>query len=357
MHRLLICLVLVLGACAQKTRPPSMALKMIKAKSEAVAYQSTLPTKDPLEVKEISRIAFGCCAHQTQDQLLWSKISETKPDLFLFAGNTVDSVRFDEKPLMAQYQKMDQNSSYQTIRQSVPFLATWDEQDYGLKNGDGDFASKNESRTAFLKYWNYIPKIQDKESEGVEHSVIIGSEGKKVQIIMLDTRYYSSALRSGGDEGSFKKNWNSKASMLGSKQWNWLKEELKKPADFRIVVSPVQLIANTYPGEKWGIYPLERQKLFSTIRDLKLKNIIFVSGNRQFGAIAKVDLKRHGALYDITAGPLNGEALPSEKDFHYVQHPISQINFGLISIDWKKKNIEIELRDGGNKKVQNIRLD
>ncbi|UOF01325.1 alkaline phosphatase D family protein [Bdellovibrio reynosensis] len=355
MHRSLICLLIVLSGCAQKTRPPSLALKMIKAKSESVAYTPTLPLKDLTSVKQVNTIAFGCCAHQSQAQDLWEQVAQAKPDLFLFAGNTVDSVRFDEKPLMAQYQKLDQVSSYQKIRQAVPFMATWDEQDYGIKNGDGEYHDKDDAKAAFLKYWNYIPKHQAKEAKGVEHSVIVGPEGKRVQIIMLDTRYYSSALRSNGD-GSFKKNWNSKASLIGSQQWKWLKEELSRPADFRIVVSPLQLGANSYLGERWGLYPLERQNLFNMIRDLKVKNIVFVSGNRRFGAIAKVDLKRFGPLYDITSGPINGDAEKAEKDSHYIGKPSENINFGLINFDWKKDTVKIELRDNGNKQISELKL-
>ncbi|WP_415061980.1 alkaline phosphatase D family protein [Bdellovibrio sp.] len=327
-------------ACAEKPRPESLTLKMMRMQAETT-YKSDVSSVDPQDVKKVEKVVFTCCVHQSGEQSLWQQINKAQPDLVVLAGNSVDSVRFDEKPLSAQYKKLDQVEGYRDLRSRVPFMAVWDEQDYGVKNGDSEFASKNESREAFLKYWSYIPKLQTADAKGVEHSIILGPKGQRLQLILLDTRFYSAPLRE--ENGEFKKNWRKKDSRLGKEQWKWLESELRKEADYRIIVSPVQMAANSYPGERWGLSPLERQRLFDTLREVKAHNVLFISGNRSLGAIGKVDMIDYGPLYDVTVGPFNGTAATSEKDWHYVGKQVEEPNFGMIELDWKKREAQIKI--------------
>lgn len=342
-------------ACAEKPRPESLTLKMMRMQAETT-YKSDVSSVDPQDVKKVEKVVFTCCVHQGGEQSLWQQINKAQPDLVVLAGNSVDSVRFDEKPLSAQYKKLDQVEGYRELRSRVPFMAVWDEQDYGVKNGDSEFASKNESREAFLKYWSYIPKLQTADAKGVEHSIILGPKGQRLQLILLDTRFYSAPLRE--ENGEFKKNWRKKDSRLGKEQWKWLESELRKEADFRIIVSPVQMAANSYPGERWGLSPLERQRLFDTLRETKAHNVLFVSGNRSLGAIGKVDMIDYGPLYDVTVGPFNGTAATSEKDWHYVGKQVEEPNFGMIELDWKKREAHIKIlnRDGVEQRTLSLKL-
>ena len=45
---------------------------------------------------------------------------------------------------------------------------------------------------------------------------------------------------------------------LGAWVSGWLEEQLKVPADLRIIGSSVQFVADDQPWEKWGNFPLEQ---------------------------------------------------------------------------------------------------
>lgn len=347
--------VLVMTACAEKSQAPeSLTLKMMRMQAEA-GYQSDIDAKSPQSLKKLNRAAFVCCAMQGQGQELWAQVAAKDPELVVFAGNSVSSVRFDEKPLLAQYKKLDQVEGYRKLRQQVPFMAVWDEFDFGLRDGDSSFDGKIENRQAFLNYWNYIPKLQSASAKGVEHSIIIGPPGQRVQILMLDTRFHATPWLTSGAE--FKKNWNGTDSLLGKDQWSWLEAELRKEADFRIVVSPLQLAANFSNQERWGLFPLDRQRFFDTLRAVRAKKVLVVSGGRGFGTLGKVDLlEGYGPLYDLTVGPLNGDVSRREKDFHYVGKALEGPNFGLVEWDWKKRSVRVKLVDASGTVVEEVKL-
>ncbi len=184
-----------------------------------------------------------------------------------------------------------------------------------------------------------------------------GEPGQRLQIILLDTRSYVTPWLESGVEGQFKKNWNPRSTVLGAAQWRWLEAELRKEAEFRVIVSPLQVAANTWPGARWGLFPLERQRLFDTIRDAKAQKVLIVSGNRGFGAIGKVDLvKGYGPLYDLTVGPFNGQTAVREDDFHYVGDAAAAPNFGLLEWDWSRKTLKIQLRGESGRVFEEIQL-
>ncbi|KHD88028.1 MAG: hypothetical protein OM95_10910 [Bdellovibrio sp. ArHS] len=352
---LLSTLLLLNISCAEKSQAPeSMSLKLLRMQAEA-NYQTDI-VQNPASLKSVQRIAFVSGIDQTQPQHFWSTVASHKPDLVIAAGNTVHSTKAFEKPLLAQYKKLDENEDYRKIRQNTPFMATWDELDFGLRHGDSSFQGKNENRDAFVKYWNYIPKLQAKSAKGVEHSLLLGPPGKRVQIIVLDTRFYATPWTESGVDGKFKKNWSKSASLLGTSQWNWLASELKKDSDFKVIVSSLQVAANSDDGERWGLYPHDRQKLFDTIRNAGAKKVIIVSGNRNFGALGKVDMDNYGPLYDLTVGPFNESVMSAEKDRHYIGDAVNSENFGLLEWDWKHRTLHLKILDQENKVSKELSL-
>ncbi len=62
-------------------------------------------------------------------------------------------------------------------------------------------------------------------------------------------------------------NQDAKARVLSNEQWKWLEAELKKPAELRIIVSSIQILADDHGFEKWGNFPLERKKFLDTIKN------------------------------------------------------------------------------------------
>lgn len=343
-------------ALNQKSKPPLAVVN--PASSEP--YVSAIPSRELNTDLTLQKIAFGSCANQDWPQPLWTTIHETKPDLFLFMGDNVYASNTAQTPIPEQYRKLDKIPEYLKMRADVPFLVTWDDHDFGKKDGGADFAGKDIAKRDFLNYWAYANKTLPPELGGVYHSKIIGPKNKSVQIIMLDTRYYRSPLKEAFDgEGKslgFVATDDPNATVLGDVQWKWLEEELKKPAKLRLIVSSIQLIGYENKYEKWGNFPQERQRFFDLLAKTQARNVVVLSGDRHMGIIGKTDIKSWGPLYDVTASSINRPTKFTDNDSQNVGPVYNQENFGLTTIDWKKKTVAVELRDMKNNVVNSIHL-
>ncbi len=308
--------------------------------------------------KTLMTIAAGSCADQNQPQPIWKTIEKNSPDLFIFSGDTVYSSRPDDKPVTAQFKKLNFIYEYRDARLKFPFMAIWDDHDYGQNDGGFDNPEKEYYRAEFVKYWRYLSFAIPAKQKALYHAKIFGSKKNKVQIIMLDTRWDRSALKKNTDDsfkpdnpepGSFPRPYmvtdDPKARILSEEQWAWLETELRKPAEVRIIVSSIQIIADDHNFEKWGNFPKERERFFSLLKKTKAKNSVLLSGDRHMATLAKSDAAGFPVV-ELTASAINrpatGRALIPDKT--YLGEPYPQANFGLIKIDWDKKKVLLEVR-------------
>lgn len=345
----LLVLLALISACS------SSPTANIPATKSSERYVSTIRSRGLDYDKTLARVAFGSCANQDQPQPLWSTISSTQPDLFVFMGDNVYASAPHQQPIAAQYKKLDQIPEYLKIRAEVPFLATWDDHDFGQRDGGADFTGKHSAQVDFLNYWSYMRSSIPPEQSGVYHAKIIGPKKKAVQFIMLDTRYFRAPLLARSEmEGKPKNYLPSEETVLGEAQWAWLEEQLQRPADLRFIISSIQLIPDTPLFEKWGNFPKDRQRFFSLLERLNIRNAIILSGDRHIGSISKMDRPRLGPLYEVTASSINRPSRFSDADPHYVGTPYSAENFGIADIDWKKKIVTLELRGMENQVVNKV---
>ena len=124
--------------------------------------------------------------------------------------------------------------------------------------------------------------------------MIGGEDGKRVQIIMLDTRFFRSELKKSDEPGAHGKERyipdpDPSKTMLGTDQWNWLEGELEKPADLRLLVSSIQVIADGHGWEGWKTLPAERDRLYALIEETNADNLIVLSGDRHSAALYRKD--------------------------------------------------------------------
>lgn len=277
----------------------------------------------------IKTVAFGSSANQDLPQPLWKVVAENNPDLFLFAGDNVRLNVASQKPTMAQYRKLDTIPEYRAFREKVPFFATWDSDDFG-------------DQQEFIKYWSYVGNSISFGQKGIYHGKIIGPKNKQVQIIMLDTRTFRS------------KPEDANSTLLGEMQWAWLESQLKRPAQVRMIVSSVPLIAMEHGADKWSLYPKERQRFFDLLRKTGARNVVVFSGDRRQSSIAKTSIKDWGMLFDITASPINEPAAAAEADASFEGSAYAGESFGLAQIDWNDKKMSLQIRDATNKAVSTV---
>ena len=299
--------------------------------------------------------AFGSCAHQDKDQSIWDEIATYEPAAFFFLGDNVYADTESRSRMLAAYNKLATNPYYSRFRKSVPIIATWDDHDYGLNDGGADYRQKEMSKSIFLDFFGYdAPEL--KSQDGIYHSRIITSEGTdpiRVQVIMLDTRYNRTRLLSTSKQGH-KPNYDPKATILGQRQWTWLEGQLQTEADVRIIGSSIQFLSDNHRWEKWGNFPLERQKLISLIGDTGADNVFIISGDRHSGEISRLESdKLSSPLYDITSSGMTNRISNEIRDEENKSRlPGTRAhkarNFGILRI-WKDKDrgtrVEAKLLD------------
>lgn len=350
----------LIASCKHKdVVPPPQSAETIRA---SIAQDLNIIPRGIDFSKAPETVAFGSCANQDAPQPIWPVIGANSPDLFLFMGDNIYANRPEQKPMSQQYWKLAKLTDFKTFREKVPFLVTWDDGDYGQNDGGMDYEGKETSKKEFLKFWPYVKDSLSLNQGGIYHAKIIGGAKKKqpsLQVIMLDTRYFRSPLKQNPNAATeplkkYVPNDDPQATILGAQQWDWLEEQLQRPADARFIVSSIQFIPETHGFEKWSNFPKEKERLLNLLRKTQAKNVFIMSGDRHLGIISKQEVKGYGPLYEITASSINRPSDLDETDPSYIGTPIKSENFGLALIQWKKKKITFQLKNIKNEILNSV---
>lgn len=319
---------------------------------------------ESLEGKEtlVSRIAFGSCADQNKPCPIWGTIANYRPDRLLLLGDNIYSDLVDSqlKPatperIASAYADLEKLPDFQKLRTQTKLLAIWDDHDYGNNDAGVEWQHKDIAAKMFHDFVRTPENSELRKQRGIYSSEIVGPPGKRVQFILLDTRYFRTELGKAGQPlpgfraRPYVPSDSDTATMLGEAQWKWLEQELRKPAEVRFIASSIQVLSDDHPFEKWGNFPRERQKLFDVIRKTEASGVILLSGDRHLGDIS-VDPEAVGyPLYDITASGLNqansGWRRPEPNSLGVAQLAYGN-HFGSIEIDWSLSDplIKLQLR-------------
>ena len=305
------------------------------------------------------RIAFGSCTNHTQDVPLLKTVVATNPDLFLMIGDVIYPDLHDETfaPIVPwpndnslarmkqAYAQMTTKPEYQYLKKHIPRMAVWDDHDYGINDGSADFPLKDESQQLFLDFIDEPADSERRKTPGVYDAEIVGPKNKRVQIILLDTRYFRTPplpdTRSAEEKkalniaGRYAPNEDSTATLLGEAQWRWLKKQFQETADLRMLVSSYQLIPDEMGRDSWANIPHERQRLFSLIRNTHANGIVILSGDVHFAEISMTDEGPY-PLLELTSSAMAAPSVGYEKfiNSHRISQTYAERNFGLVEIDW-----------------------
>ncbi len=148
---------------------------------------------------EISRVAFGSCAFQWADQPIWKAVVAARPDLYLSLGDAIyadfdGKTTFDvtAESLRAEWQKLADHADWQHLVANVPVDGIWDNHDYGHHGAGAEFPLKEVSKTIFLDFFGETPSSERRRRTGLYDAEIHGPPGRRVQIVLLDTRTFKS---------------------------------------------------------------------------------------------------------------------------------------------------------------------
>lgn len=287
----------------------------------------------------VSRIAFGSCYKPEKITPLWGKVSEFDPQVWLWLGDNVYADVIDGKYIRKDLPKDAFARAYADLKksegvttlQALPkdrVMATWDDHDYGRNDGGKDWERKRDAKKAFQEFWGGEERV-----DGVYSSRDFGPEGKRVRVILLDTRFNR-------DEPG------PAADILGPRQWQWLEEELRKPGvDLVVLGSSIQVLPSQHRFEKWGNFPKAKERLFRLIRDSGAR-VVLVSGDRHHAEISKLPDSPAGyPLYEVTSSGLTEKStIRDEANDLRLGEVFAGRNFGVLEIDWAQADPAVRLQ-------------
>lgn len=310
--------------------------------------------------KPLTRIAFGSCADQDKPCPAWAAIGKLQPELLVLLGDTIYADLDKSKAvttdlIKSKYDILNALPDFAALRKATPMIGMWDDHDYGKNDGDARFALKDQSQQILLDFLG-VPKDDARRArKGVYHAQVYGPEGKRVQVILLDGRYHRTPIE---------RKYNTKlrlneslptndpaATFLGDEQWKWFEEQLKVPAELRLIGTGIQVLCDEHPFEKWALIPHERERLYKLLRDTKANGVVILSGDRHLAELSVSLEPLSYPLYDITSSGFN-QATKSwrapEKNRHRLAAMPFGNNFGFITIDWASETsprVTLQLRD------------
>ncbi len=269
--------------------------------------QSIRTAPDPGTWKDFS-LGFGSCAGDwgtDPTQGIFLQVAAQDPDLFLWLG---DNVYYDfrqkewESPMAMENRWRVQRAlpALGPLLAGRSNLATWDDHDYGPDNADGSYPLRLDSLRLFDSYWAN-PSAGGAGEDGVYFSMVYGG----VEMFFLDTRFDRSPVH-----------WQPAASrqLLAPAQWAWLEQGLRESqAEFKLVISGMQVLADYHRFESWRLYPSDRQRLYQFLAQERIPGVLFLSGDRHIGEVLRREEILSYPLYEFTASPLAagiGESTP-----------------------------------------------
>lgn len=363
-----VCGLAFLAACETTGTPgpataPTSASATDMPENAAPLKLAPMPSAPLDRSRTLTRIGFGSCLKQKDDMSIWPVIAGTEPDVFLFIGDNVYGDvwedDFDLPDLKEAYATLASREEFAAFREQVPMMVTWDDHDYGRNDFGAGFPMRAESEELYKYVWDISGDDPRQDYPGIYYSEIIGEEeGRRVQILMLDTRYFRSDLMPTDEKNApgkerYMPDPDPSKTMLGDAQWAWLAGELEKPADLRILVSSIQVIADGHGWEAWRTLPTERQKLYDTISAAGAESLVMISGDRHAGALYLKEGELSYPLWELTSSSLNAPqskwraeaGITTEEAGPYrVGGMYYDTNFGLIDIDWDADTLAFVLK-------------
>ena len=234
---------LVLGGAALILREPSTS--------------SRLKLHLPATSMVVSRVIHGSCSKQTLDHPFWATVLDLQPDLFVYNGDIVygDCSNVSCVELDQAWADLFSNPDFSAARMRLPITGIPDDHDYGQNDCDASNPYKEVAKRMFLDRFGVAVSDERRKRGGLHQEWTFGPPGKKLQIILLETRWFRSAFKRTmcsdciGRYVPYSEPESRGKTILGEQQWAWLEEKLRKPADLRLIFSTIQVRGITAFGD------------------------------------------------------------------------------------------------------------
>ena len=252
-------------------------------------------------------IAIGSCFYLADPDPRWpghdygggfeifAAIAAKKPDLMLWLGDNVYLQQpdyYDTSSMSLRYRRQRAFEPLQPLLSATSHVAIWDDHDYGPNDSDASYVLKSETKKLFERYWPN-PSFGLPDAPGTFGQVRYGD----ALLFLLDDRWHRSPDR--WPDGPDK-------TMFGARQLEWLKQALvAAPRNtIKLVAAGGQFWNRASRFEGWHQFATERDAFAAWLVAQKIDGVIFLSGDRHFGELLKVERQGAYPLYEFTSSPL-----------------------------------------------------
>tara|TARA_Y100000768_G_scaffold363137_1_gene322530 strand:+ start:69 stop:1070 length:1002 start_codon:yes stop_codon:yes gene_type:complete len=312
--------------------------------------------------QEILSLGFGSCLHQDRSMAILKTIEKKELDLFMFIGDNVYGDQEDGEldKLIRTYKQ--QYNNLENFLKNVRTEFIWDDHDFGLNDGGSNYRYKDRAKELFLETWKIPSQDPRRLRDGLYFDKMIKKNGLKVHLIFLDNRSFKSEWKLTDEfnkEGKerYVKDFDPDKTLLGKKQWQWLKNKLNEDSDIKIILSSLQILSLGHGWESWDKLPLERERLFNLIDESNVSNLFILSGDRHRGGFYSFKTDDNNDIYEFTSSSLN---LPipfntEEKGPLRIGSTYRKANFGVVRIFEDK--VVMELTSNKGKVVNSLNVE
>jgi alkaline phosphatase D len=243
--------------------------------------------------------------------------------------------------MAARYRRQRALEQLQPLLAATSHLAIWDDHDYGPNDAGGSYVLKGEALRLFQRYWpNLAFGLPD-----VPGAFGMARYGDVV-FFLLDDRDYRSpdAWPDGPDK-----------TLFGARQLEWLKQALVSAprSALKIVAAGGQFWHRGSRFEGWHQFATERTAFAEWLARARIEGVVFLSGDRHFGELLRIERPNAYPLYEFTSSPLTSRP-PARVDRADTANPdvvpgtlVAKRQFGLVRVVGPEndRRIAFEARD------------
>lgn len=286
------------------------------------------------------RLAFGSCAHDQRfpSQPVWSRLVAEGAEVVVSLG---DTPYIDSTDIVVQRRRYRELYGVPELRWAVgrtPYVATWDDHDFGRNDADGAVPGKEHSRQAFIEY-HANPSYGDGEHEGVYTRFRWGP----VEVFLLDTRWYADTRVSPVAAD--------RLTLLGRTQWEWLRRGLKaSTATFKILASGMVWNDAVRPNkpDHWMSYSHEREALFRFIGENRIPGVVLMGGDIHRSRALRYPTEKSAGypLTELIASPMANRVIATANvaSPHLLHDAGVEQSFILLTADTTTRNARLQAR-------------
>ncbi|MBK6628478.1 MAG: alkaline phosphatase family protein [Flavobacteriales bacterium] len=225
---------------------------------------------------------------------VFNAIAAQRPDLMLWLGDNIYLREPDWgtwSGFLHRYTHSRSEPALQRLLRATHHYATWDDHDFGPNDADGSFVNAGMARSAFDLFWpnpgSGVPGAPDGITTAFSHA--------DADFFLMDDRTYRVPPDLRTDS----------ATLLGRGQLDWLVRALKySDATFKFVAVGGQVLSTAPDFENYATFPRERRELLDRIDREGITGVVFLTGDRHFTELSRMDLPDGRWILDLTASPL-----------------------------------------------------